>query len=142
MQKDGARELTQGPSTPRSSRQHATAEQLPSVSTFETSTVGSKPQSEPTKSQLGKGYAFSAGAAKTLSQTGTSLAKSAVARSDPEDTLDSIPSIKMETPIRGASVYEKREYLETQLDSLVGQQILDHFTVLGGVHHRLSGGEW
>lgn len=56
------------------------------------------------------------------------------------DTLDDLDTIKMDDPGPRAPVKEKREFLESQLDSLIGSTVLGNLKVLGGFENRLSGG--
>lgn len=59
-------------------------------------------------------------------------------------TKDSVGTITMtamaQEPGLRASAEEKKAYLETQLDSLVGTTVLERMVVLGGHTNRLTGG--
>lgn len=56
------------------------------------------------------------------------------------DTLDDMEQIIMDDPGPRAPVKARREFLETQLDSLMGSTVLGNLQVLGGFENRLSGG--
>lgn len=60
------------------------------------------------------------------------------------DTFDSPSVFDMGKPLtnpgRNAPLDKRREYLEQQLDSLVGTDVLQHLRVLAGSKNRLSGG--
>lgn len=129
----------QNPGTRLSGGAGATEESRPDE-TIRMSSMMSRPEYQSTKTPSWKGGTSHTGGDEKANQTGAAGTRSTAVRSGAEDTLDSISCLKMANPMPGAPLYEKKEYLETQLDSLLGQQILEHFTVLGGMHNRLTGG--
>lgn len=60
----------------------------------------------------------------------------------PYDTLDehTFTSGISQRPSKGAPARQWQEYLESQLDSLVGKVVLESLTILDGPGSRLHGG--
>lgn len=58
------------------------------------------------------------------------------------DTLDdhTFGSVVSEKPAKGAPVVQWKDYLESQLDSLIGRVVLGSLVILGGIDNRLHGG--
>jgi hypothetical protein len=56
------------------------------------------------------------------------------------DTIDDMFRTKMDDPGPDAPIDIRRQFLETQLDSMIGRDVLGSLTILGGFRNRLSGG--
>lgn len=53
---------------------------------------------------------------------------------------DTFGTVISEKPVEGAPPAEWKEYLDSQLDSVIGRIVLRSLTVLGGQGTRLHGG--